>query len=402
MVLFVMDLAVNQKTGMLLYRLHDDLWLCGEPQQYADAWQTMEEFAEAFGVTFSETKTGSVYLSLDDQKPRQEQVMRVLPKGDVRVGHLVLDADTAKWKIDLDQVSQHVRQLKKQLTSCRSVLEWIRTWNSCIGRFFNHMFGEPAPCFGVEHVDSMLRAYQSMQESLFGSANIGVVQHIKAMLQERFSFDSDDIPDAFIVLPEELGGLGVRNPFIAALAVRGPVEKYGTAVEIMGNFSEQEKQEYHELRKSFDQLDDAQRIGKYCAVSGCRGRQEYAEGMLGRILSPAELKTFMSLEEFSKWRKVLSGPLAKAYELLMAAPETTPDGISDPALESAIWPALHTIGQRRKDKGASAIETRGNLQLYREELREECGGWSMVEERYLPLGVLAMMRRKAVRWNMVL
>jgi hypothetical protein len=36
-VLFPMDFVVNQKTGLLLYRLHDDLWICGDPNDCAHA-----------------------------------------------------------------------------------------------------------------------------------------------------------------------------------------------------------------------------------------------------------------------------------------------------------------------------------------------------------------------------
>ncbi|KAK3343961.1 hypothetical protein B0T25DRAFT_522006 [Lasiosphaeria hispida] len=42
LVLFFMDLAVNRKTGILLYRLHDDIWICGEPERSAQAWTYLE------------------------------------------------------------------------------------------------------------------------------------------------------------------------------------------------------------------------------------------------------------------------------------------------------------------------------------------------------------------------
>lgn len=70
--LFVLDLAVNQKTGMLLYRLHDDLWLCGDPQRCADAWQVMNACFKIFGLQFNKAKTGSVYIISDDRKERRE------------------------------------------------------------------------------------------------------------------------------------------------------------------------------------------------------------------------------------------------------------------------------------------------------------------------------------------
>jgi len=53
LILFFMDLAVNEKTGLLLYRLHDDIWLSGEPQKCAQAWEVMQKFAKITGLEFN-------------------------------------------------------------------------------------------------------------------------------------------------------------------------------------------------------------------------------------------------------------------------------------------------------------------------------------------------------------
>ncbi|KAI0457312.1 hypothetical protein F5B21DRAFT_501685 [Xylaria acuta] len=80
MILFIMDLAVNKATGMLLYRLHDDLFLCGEPSRCAQAWKEMEEFADVMGVEFNKSKTGSVYLT-NPEKSRDADIQATLPEG---------------------------------------------------------------------------------------------------------------------------------------------------------------------------------------------------------------------------------------------------------------------------------------------------------------------------------
>lgn len=165
LVLFIMDLAVNKESGLLLYRLHDDLWLCGDPSQCATAWKTMEQFAKITGLEFNYNKTGSVYLGND--KERGQSVASTLPVGPVTIGFLTLDPETSNWVIDQKQVDAHVAQLQKQLASCDSVLSWVQTWNSCIGRFFSHTFGEPAFCFGAQHVDSILSTHQSIQKISF-------------------------------------------------------------------------------------------------------------------------------------------------------------------------------------------------------------------------------------------
>jgi hypothetical protein len=229
-ILFVMDLIVNKATGMLLYRLHDDLFLCGEPSLCAQAWKAMEEFADVMGLEFNKSKTGSVYLT-GPERNRDVEIEALLPEGVVRIGHLLLDEESSEWILDQDQIDEHVTQLRKQLAACNSILDWVKTWNSCISRFFSHTLGEPAYCFGLKHVDSVLQIHQQIQKVLFGSSSHSsvddknqqategnVVDYLKSKIKERFGIS--DIPDAFIFLPEQLGGLGVKNPFIPYLAFR--------------------------------------------------------------------------------------------------------------------------------------------------------------------------------------
>jgi hypothetical protein len=180
LVLFFMDLAVNRETGILLYRLHDDIWLVGEPERSARAWSCMQSFAKVFGLDFNKAKTGSVYLP--GSAKRDATIATTLPAGPVKIGFLCLDPETGKWVIDQKLVGAHVDQLKRQLADCKSVLSWVQTWNSCIGRFFSHTFGEPARCFGREHVDEVLNTYQNMLRRLFPGADGkegSVVEHGK-------------------------------------------------------------------------------------------------------------------------------------------------------------------------------------------------------------------------------
>lgn len=251
LIIFAMDLAVNQESEMLLYRLHDDLWLCGEPEKCATAWKVMERCARIMGVEFNESKTGSVCLSLDSAK--KDQILAGLPKGRVAVGFLELDAKTGGWVIDQKQVDAHIQQLRMQLAGCKSVFSWIQTWNSCIGRFFSHTFGQPAYCFGRRHVDMILETHRRMQQVLFADesmASSSVTQYLKNLITKRFGVS--DVPDAFLYFPEELGGLGLRNPFISFLAIREQLWK--SPEEMMAEFFEVEKQDYKRCKKEFDAL----------------------------------------------------------------------------------------------------------------------------------------------------
>ena len=180
LVLFFMDLAVNRETGILLYRLHDDIWLVGEPDRSAQAWSCMQSFAKVFGLDFNKAKTGSVYIPGTSKK--NASIAATLPTGPVKIGFLALDPESGKWVIDQKLVVAHVDQLKKQLTESKSLLSWVQTWNSCIGRFFSHTFGEPAYCFGRDHINQVLDTYQMMLKRLFPGSNGSegsVVEHGK-------------------------------------------------------------------------------------------------------------------------------------------------------------------------------------------------------------------------------
>jgi hypothetical protein len=111
-VLFFMDLAVNQEAEMLLYRFHDDLWLVGKPEKCARAWKTMEQFSAVMGLEFNKRKTGSVYLTYDG-KSKDESIAAIFSKGAVFVGFLKLDAITGEWTIDEEEVGKHIKQLQK-------------------------------------------------------------------------------------------------------------------------------------------------------------------------------------------------------------------------------------------------------------------------------------------------
>lgn len=165
LVLFFMDLAVHRETGIFLYRLHDDIWLFGEPKSACKAWTCLQSFVKVFGLDLNKSKTGSVYLPGAGKK--DTQIAQALPDGPVSIGFLTLDPETGKWTINQKLVQAHVDQLKKQLAESKSVLAWVQTWNSCIGRFFSHTFGEPAECFGREHINEVLNTYTNMLKRLF-------------------------------------------------------------------------------------------------------------------------------------------------------------------------------------------------------------------------------------------
>ena len=395
LVLFFMDLAVAQNGGMHLYRFHDDLWLAGAPKGCAAAWKTMEEFAKVMGLEFNKNKTGSVYLT-DSKHPKSTDVIKALPEGPVVMNFLILDPESGKWIINKSHVQEHVQQLQKQLNGSKSVLAWIKTWNSCIGRFFSYTFGEPANCFGREHLDATLKAHTEMQRHLFNSAETGktVVEHIKRKISADFSIPSEAIPDSFIYMPESLGGLGLKNPFISLLILRD--NTCADPEKLMRDFHEAERREYNDLKKSFDALSEKQRRKKYKDAF----QRDEDEGSTPPI-SWKEAQDFMSFDEFTQYREQTSSHLWRAYAELMARP----DAPTVPGTQR-VKHGLEELSYKPEGLDYAAGKLDNELmwlvQYFESELFELFGGLEVVDKGLLPLGVLKALKARKVTWQMVL
>ncbi|KAJ5105304.1 reverse transcriptase [Penicillium alfredii] len=388
LILFFMDLAVNRETGMLLYRLHDDVWLSGDPARCAQAWQVMQTYARVTGLQFNKSKSGSVCLG-DSIDPH---VLSLLPEGPVRIGFLMLDAASGRWAIDHSQVNAHVQQLKTQLEHCDSVISWVRTWNSCIGRFFKNTFGQPAYCFGRPHVDAILAAYEDMQKTILDTNGTHtqqtLTQHLREMIQARF--DVSDIPDAFFFLPEELGGLGLRNPFISVLLVSNQLRD--PPLKLIKDFVAEERHEYAIEKKLFDDLSKQARWKRLDNI------HPHGAVNVKPVVSQREMDTFMSFEEYTRFREETSPQFTKLYQHLLQVPEPNGVELND---SDRVPMAVRDIRRRFRLKNEDP-EMRWILYLYGEDLLSRFGGLNLVDKQFLPMGVLDMIKGKKVKWQMVL
>lgn len=385
LVLYFMDLAVAQNDGTILYRFHDDLWLAGKPKQCAAAWQTMEEFAKVMGLEFNKNKTGSVYLT-DGKHKRDTKVEKALPEGPVAMNFLVLDAHSGKWIINKDHVEEHVAQLQKQLAESSSVLQWIKTWNSCIGRFFSYTFGEPAHCFGRDHLDEILKTHRDMQRQMFNDNETGttVAAYVRHMLTTRFEID--DIPESFLFIPESLGGLGLKNPFVPLLLRRENVCKDPDAR--MQAFCEWERNQYQTAKKNFEALSERERRKRYKAA--------FQTGEYEDVKPPIawdDAQSFMTFEDYTKFRDCTSRGLYDVYTYFLKEPKE--DGVAKMNSVKYWMQALKTSPELD-------AELAWNLHFFEDELVEKFGGLEVVDKGLLPMGVLKALRSRKVTWQMVL
>lgn len=387
LVLFFMDLAVNRESGILLYRLHDDLWFSGDPTKCAQAWRAIQNYVNVAGLQLNHKKSGSVCLgnSIDPS------VASYLPQGPVRIGFLTLDPESASWVIDQSQVDAHLQQLQTQLSQCDSVISWVRTWNSCIGRFFKNTFGQPAYCFGRPHVDAILATYARMQSTIFCDKEKAdhtaatAPDHLRKMIQSRFGIS--DVPSAFFFYPEELGGLGLRNPFISILMMSDRLTD--SPVKLVDDYLKEERASYAFSKKIFQKLSKHERQKRLANVN--------AKSTLDiDPVAQHELDEFMTFEEWSRFRGEIDCNLTTLYETLMRSP-----GSQGPKIEYTISRAISTA-QREFGIKQSSTELMWVLYLYAEELLETFGGLNLVDKQFLPMGVLDMVKGKKVMWQMVL
>lgn len=386
LILFYMDLAINQGTGMLLYRLHDDIWLSGEPKKCVQAWEIMQRFARITGLEFNKSKSGSAYLG---DSIRNETIAR-LPQGPVRIGFLMLDASSGEWVIDHSQVDAHVRQLKTQLDQCQSVISWVRTWNSCIGRFFRNTFGEPAYCFGRPHIDAILSTYETMHQTIFEATDDSVPCTVTGFLRQKIEsrFGITDVPDAFFYLPEKLGGLGLRNPFISISLVRKSLSK--TPIELVDEYRRKEQSNYERAKRVFENTTRKDRRARLEQLQPDQAFEKVS------VIATEEVDQFMTFAEWSKAREEESYAYSNLYEELMTVPKC-----NRPRTTALVDDALSEACEEF-DIESLGVETKWILCLYAEELIRDFGGLNLVDKQYLPVGVLDMIKGKKVRWQMVL
>jgi hypothetical protein len=384
LILFYMDLAVRRETGVLLYRLHDDIWLFGEPQRCAQSWEVMQRFANITGLALNKSKTGSVYLS----NQIDPSIASRLPPNSVKIGFLMLDPSSGDWVIDYSQVETHINQLKTQLDQCNSLLSWIRTWNSCIGRFFKNTFGEPAYCFGRPHIDAILTSYEKMHKAIFGiKDNCGgtLTGYLRNEINHRFGVS--DIPDAFFFLPEKLGGLGVRNPFVSIFPLRQHLQN--SPQDLVGIFLKSELAEYDTAKKKFEKKTPSQRMRLLERLRLETSSEE-------EVASSREMHTFMTFTEWTRFRDETSYSLTALYQQFMDTPGQRSPGTTE-KVEAALRKAQEEFGLQCIDAEGKWI-----LYMYAEDLLTKFGGLNLVDKQYLPTGVLDMVKEKKVRWQMVL
>ncbi|KAK7974384.1 hypothetical protein PG989_016232 [Apiospora arundinis] len=212
MVLFCLDLAVNQATdGGLLYRRSGDQLLWSPSETYVeDAWETIQTFA---AVTEILVEGGSTRLG--DPKRCSSPYCGPLPPRIIRLDGLYLSPRAGRFEIDENLIYGYVDQSDLRYKQ-RSIFSFVGCWNKYVCRLFSR-FGKPTNCLGHHHIDKLLEYYEEIQLQLFskfGDPN-GIYDfdcaspagYLRELILLRYGIAH--IPDAYVFFPTELGGLGL-------------------------------------------------------------------------------------------------------------------------------------------------------------------------------------------------
>ncbi|CAF0838199.1 unnamed protein product [Adineta steineri] len=356
-VLFVMDYAVNRKTnGIFLYRIHDDFWfLDSQSTRCAQAWKTMNDFADLAGLKFNQMKTGSVHVG------EKDQLHADLPQGDIHWGLLKMDATSGgKFVIDLAMVDEHVVEMQRQLTATNSIFAWVQAYIKYM-TFFIRNFGSAAKVYGRAHIDGVIDALVRIHNKLFPNTKGNIVMALAASLEEKFGVTS--IPVGWYFWPTAAGGLQIL-----------------------------------ELAKTWERNDyeNAKRLWE----DGTTFNQVIQQQQYVAQISATD--PFFSFEEFIKCREERSMRWVNAFDTLLTRPipvhlNSTPETMA----------ALSIISDGIEAFGSSVSETWQGLTFYwkwlislhHEEMIKKYGSLLIVEPTSIPVGMVAVFRNSRTRWE---
>ena len=357
-VLFCLDFAVNKATECNLYRMHDDIWFWGSRTATETAWETLNEFAGIMGLTLNDGKTGSVEIT--GSVAKDSRSASKLPPGEISWGFMKMQP-SGSWALDESQVDMHVQEVQTQLKACKSILAWVQAWNVYVTRFLANNFGEPANCLGRSHIEMTVAAFKTIQKGVFAADGLpgeNVLDHLRTKLAERFGVT--DIPDGFFYFPIELGGLGLRNPFVKMLLVRENVEK--RPVDLIERAFELEEVDYSKAKKSYE---DGTSRSRFDRIS-------------------TNVDSFMSFEEYVAYAEETSSHLAKAYIKLLEEPSKRQ--------------AKQTISDDNYE-GVTGDGGNWTMELYGKKIIDRYGGMAMGEKILLPIGLVTMLKGEKISWQ---
>ncbi|KAF2706439.1 hypothetical protein K504DRAFT_448123 [Pleomassaria siparia CBS 279.74] len=387
LLLYFLDLSVHQKTGGYLYRLRDKSYFVGKSEQCKLAHDSIVEFSAVAGLDVSIANC----LSWD-------------PIGFVNFG--IQQGRPLVFTIVNSKVESYAHRVKKQLAACTSMIDWIRLWNTTMGRYASHLFGPLANVFGKAHLESVTEAYNSMFTIIFGSSNLTV--HLTQLLATHVDPKSSITMEPLIYVPTLFGGLGVKNPYTTLNLAR---ELYTDPCAKLTTFLSEEQSYYAKAGEVFASFPEDVREDKRLLLSPLE------QASLTVLFTTRDPAAFMTLEEYTANREIIRYPnlAPKHYSDNSRYTPYPPDvevihcppsilNIYTSLLEEPRYHIVRSVRvdnevmwtlSRRFGRGVwDALDGEENwvLQMYADECFEQYGGFKLWCEESVPTEVLKMLR----------
>lgn len=391
LLLFVLDFAVNQSTnGAHLYRNHDDLWFWGQPEQCAAAWKTIRQFTEIMGLQLNKEKTAFAQ-AVDESNPRYKPASKLdlvrLPAGKVKWGFLQFDEKLWKWTANKTAIEHHMDELQFQLQTRTSVMSHVQAYNAYMKNFLPNNFGPVIVGLGDDHPVMVLEALQHAQRHLYrgdsSERSTGTVaNHVRNTIKERFGGHvKDQVPDCFLYMGVEHGGLGLANPAPAfAQFIQLPKNDLAddqralppmkhALKELNASVSEDYRLASRDFVSRLDSKKHKHRMGSRQHDTTDSGSSEDDE--LPEFARRVDgVPKFMSFSTYMGTTEQQSCAMRHFYETLLGEPD------ADWSVSSKTWAA----------------------KMFDGELEDLFGGY-MAEEEFLSLGLYRTLAEEKVRWS---
>ena len=277
-VMFFAELAVMKRTGMHLYRLGSKCYFVGTREQCEQVTQELNVFSEQTKIQFEDVLTHS---------------------GRFDIGFLQLTAE--KTTIKRSMVVAYAHSMKKRLSACTTVYDWVRVWNSSVGTYASHLFGPLVELFGRSHLEAVKSAYKRIFHIIFEGGTLS--DHVKEMLCARSEFARASPPlalEAIIHLPQAFGGLGVKNPFIAFSVARNMTPDPDAVIR---EYLDVETKYYEAAAKNWSVLEPEHISKKLSGVF--QNNDEVITAALGADCAPA---TFITKAALTRHREYATYP----------------------------------------------------------------------------------------------
>lgn len=253
-ILFIMDLHMNQSSGLPVFRIYDDFWFWHHnSEKIVKAWEAMSNYTKLAGLTLNSDKSASVICSSELSPNEISHGPEPLPQNRVKWGFIILHSD-GTYRISQELLEPHVIEMHNCLKKAETVMHWINIHNKYL-RFFIRNCAEPALILGKQHVVQIMTAVKNILKQVHPETKGDSVKALKNKFPEVFG--DKQIMDSWFHWPVQQGGLSLYNPFLELIplheAYRKRDEEKAASGHSSGPFGEmidKDNEEWKSLLKS--------------------------------------------------------------------------------------------------------------------------------------------------------